>query len=846
MEILLAALAEAIFGVLIEDLAQRPRLAALRDKLRGDSPEKLALQRALSEAYAAFAERYPELAAAFFDEPFLSTPEVVAELAKSLTPNRTPDARTLDGLWRAQFRHGPTSDFGSAITFFINGLREAIKAEPALKPFVDSRAFDQLYVIADRENDQVRLQTDIRDALFATLELIKQTQRAQLQSGTAGSRTQRPASPRILPNVDTSNFTGRDSEVASLAKSLQPSGGRTAIGLWGGPGIGKSALAHYFAEKYGERFPDGIVGLNVWNQDARVLAPLFASLIDDPLDPREEPEPAAIMQSRFSGRRALLILDNADRPDIRELMPGGLCTVIITTRDRELLDHAGLPQEMQICLRQFDTDESLTFLARLIGDTPVRQEESAVRELAGLVGNLPLALRIAGASLRSDFLRPDRISRYVADLSDERKRLSLLQWRDVAELNVLAVFHLSLASLTTAERTTFACLAVCAESGFGLAAAAATSGLDEDTAALHLSRLVNLSLIEYDQDAGRFAFHTLVRLFARTEAQALDVFGKAQARHAWFFSNYVYQRQVLSPANLRDLEVEQAAILQVARWKIDCKDLDLAFWYGLHLLLEQRGYWQSAIALLQAYIALAEERGEAVGAAQFRLYLGKYLALEGRYDDAISAYQHSLEVMEKLNDKHGAAMVLNSLGGAWRAKGRFDDAIAAYQRSLRIEELLSNQRGVAKVLNSLGGAWQAKGRFDDAIAAYQRSLKIEENFNDRAGTAMVLHSLGSVFQAKRQVDNAIDAYRRSLEIEDNLNDQRGIAMVLNSLGWAWQAKGRFDDAIATFQRSLEIEEKLNNQRGIAMVLHGLGKAWQAKGKFDDAIATFQRSLVLQP
>lgn len=75
MEIVLAALAEAIISFIVEDLAQRPRLSQLREKLRGDSPEKLALQHALAKTYRAFATKYPQLAFAFFDEHFLNKPE---------------------------------------------------------------------------------------------------------------------------------------------------------------------------------------------------------------------------------------------------------------------------------------------------------------------------------------------------------------------------------------------------------------------------------------------------------------------------------------------------------------------------------------------------------------------------------------------------------------------------------------------------------------------------------------------------------------------------------------------------------------------------------------------------
>lgn len=68
MEILLGALAEAILSIIANDLAQQPKLATLRERLRGNSREKLALQRALVKAFYSFKHRYPELSASFIGD----------------------------------------------------------------------------------------------------------------------------------------------------------------------------------------------------------------------------------------------------------------------------------------------------------------------------------------------------------------------------------------------------------------------------------------------------------------------------------------------------------------------------------------------------------------------------------------------------------------------------------------------------------------------------------------------------------------------------------------------------------------------------------------------------------
>ena len=714
MEILLGALAEAIFGVLIADLAQQPRLAALREKLRGDSPEKVALQHALARAYAVFSRLHPGIAASFFDEHFLQKSEVAAELAKILTPHRSPDKSVLERLWQAQFRYKPQIDLLQPLTDFLDALEDEVKAQPHLQPFVDSRAFEQLYLIAERAEDQVSLQTQTRDVLCEIRDLIEQGQRAQIQA------SQRPVSPkvgeavRVLPSVDTTHFTGRSQERNTLVSLIlqRPQRERAVVGLWGGPGVGKSALARHFAEEQAEHFPDGVIGLDTRNEDARRLALDFAALIGEPVDPESEWEPSVIMQSRFARRRALLIFDNANRTDIRELIPGGHCAVIVTTRDRDLLDYIGLlPPEAQISLRPFKKDESLIFLGRLVGEQAVREEDASAQELARLVGGLPLALRIAGSTLRSQILRSHPFANYVDDLRDEKSRLRLrqLQWRNVDELNVLAVFRLSLPLLSTEEHKTFACLAACVESGFGLAAATATAGLDEDTAAGHLSRLINLALLNFDPESGRFRLHPLLHLFACDEAKGLHLWSEAQERHAVYFTAYVRERQALGRQNLSDLEAEQDAILQTASWKIEQEDLDVPFWHGLRNLLEHRGHWQTGIELMQGYLALAERTGADSTAAHFHLHLGRYALLLGQFNEAIAAFQRSLDIGEELGDRRHIAMVLNSLGGALQDKGQLDEAIAAFQRSLDILEELGDRRGIGMVRRKLRAArsWKA-------------------------------------------------------------------------------------------------------------------------------------------
>ncbi|MGH9755166.1 MAG: NB-ARC domain-containing protein, partial [Blastocatellia bacterium] len=552
--------------------------------------------------------------------------------------------------------------------------------------------------------------------------ILSQSKREQ--EGIARDERESAALISKLPLVDTSHFTGRAEEIKHLAQILIGSDIERVAGVWGGPGVGKTTLARYFAEQRAADFPAGIFTQSARGRDARDLALSFASLIGWPVDPEEEGdlEAATIMRLRFSGRRSLLIIDDAAKWDIGQLLPGGDCAVLITTRDRELFSYINLQPSAFVELRTFQPEQSLAFLAEMIGSNTVQAEGTEAGKLVEMVGHLPLALRIVGAHLRRQEFVPQRIGRYVKGLERERDVIQRLRWDDPNAPDVLAVFRLSRDQLHPDALHTFASLSACVEDGFGLAAAVATAGVDESLAAEHLARLISLALLEWDRNRSRFYFHPLLREFAAAEASDLEVEVEAEARHAKHFTVYVRERQVLTAERLADLQTEQAAILQTAQWKLAQGELDVAFWLGLRHLLQHRGHWQKSMGLMRGYLRLAEERGQDEIVAHFHLQLGKYELLQGHFDNASTSLLKAAENFAAIGELRGEAMTLNSLGGALQAKGQFDRAIECYERSQEIGERLKDERSVAMVLNSLGGALQAKGQFDRAIEYYERSL----------------------------------------------------------------------------------------------------------------------------
>jgi Bacterial transcriptional activator domain/AAA ATPase domain len=154
-----------------------------------------------------------------------------------------------------------------------------------------------------------------------------------------------PAIPRQLPSA-VPQFVGRSAELSALARLLDdPAAPRTVVisAISGTAGIGKTALAAYWAHRVAERFPDGQLHLNLrgFGPSGSAMKPASAlRLILDSLGvpaeriPADPDAQAALYRSILAGQRMLILVDNARDPaDILPLLPGGPgCLVLVTSR----------------------------------------------------------------------------------------------------------------------------------------------------------------------------------------------------------------------------------------------------------------------------------------------------------------------------------------------------------------------------------------------------------------------------------------------------------------------------------------------------------------------------------
>jgi AAA domain len=186
--------------------------------------------------------------------------------------------------------------------------------------------------------------------------LIQALDRVQQRAGAARKAF-------ILPPVDTEGFVGRKTKLQRLIDLLingtPPVGGRI-VSVFGPPGVGKSGLAVHFAKTERERFPGGVLGVDLRGvEDPADAISRFATAQGEPLTPEEQVRPLhEIMQARFANRRCLLVLDNLEHGSaLKRVKPGGQAVVLITCRNQDVLAQFAVPAANRIPLGALSPDE---------------------------------------------------------------------------------------------------------------------------------------------------------------------------------------------------------------------------------------------------------------------------------------------------------------------------------------------------------------------------------------------------------------------------------------------------------------------------------------------------------
>jgi tetratricopeptide (TPR) repeat protein len=713
--------------------------------------------------------------------------------------------------WRAAFASDPTGERGLLLP-----VRVAEVTPPGL---LRSRIYLDL-VGLDEPAATARLLAGVRR------DRAKPVGRRLYPGGQAtpgGARFpgQRPAVFEVP--AQNPHFTGRNDLLQALRAHLakNTTGAVVQAGaVHGLGGVGKTQLAVEYAHRYAADYD------LVWwiraEQPAAISGRLaqLARRLGLPELPSLDEQVGAVFDALGQRDRWLLVYDNALTPaDLTGLRPpAGGGHVLVTSRNPAW---SGVAATVRV--EVFSRDQAVGFLAKRTGSG----DQAALRRLAGMLGDLPLALEQAAAYLEETAID---VGEYL-DLLADRPELFALGQPATTEQTIATTWTVSLDRVRTE--------APLAEDLLTLAAFLAPDDLPRALLAEHADALPEPlaaavgDRLELPQVLGALRRYSL----ATVTADTLSVHRLVQAvvRHA------------LEPALAR---VWAAAAVGLVRAGFPDQAGDVEAWPAAARLLPH------ALAATDHADVLAADPTATAGLLEDA---GRYLDGRAEHTQAKTLHERALSIREaqlgpqdpNTADSHqNLGVVLRNLGDIKAARTHHERALAIFEARLG-----PDHPRTATSLQHLARDLHLQRDLDGARALHERALAIREAHlgPDHPDTAFSLNNLAAVLHDQGDLDGAGPLVQRALAIrEARLGPDHPLtAASLTYLGDVLHAQGDLKGARGQHERALAIREArlgpdhpttaytLSNLAG---VLYAQGDLGGARALHERALAIFQARL----
>ncbi|MEU4767041.1 BTAD domain-containing putative transcriptional regulator [Actinosynnema sp. NPDC023794] len=683
--------------------------------------------------------------------------------------------------------------------------------------------------------------------------------RGEPEPPTAERRKPGPPSPSQLP-FDIADFTGRVAEHDRLVAHLTGTTGAVRVcAISGQPGAGKSTLAAHVAHAVRDHFTDGqlyatLRGDGVVPADpAEVLAGFLRALgTAEEAIPADPAERAQLYRTLLADRRVLIVLDDArDERQVRPLLPGGATCAVLTT-SRERLGALGGAAHLDLSVMH--DDEALELLDRVVGDGRVAAEPEAAEDIVRLCGQLPLALRIAGARLAA---RPQwRLARLAERLGVQRRVLGELT---LGDLEVRGSLALSYDGLAERERAALRRLALLGVATFGGWLVAPLLDCDPREAEEVVERLVDSRLLDLATTDGgtalRYRMHDLTRAFARERGEAeepgaavkaacaraartwlalVDLAGSHMPHTAFDRDRTPPDPRYFDPEAAAEIaadpeawfDAEQAGLVGVVERVSELDLTDVATRLAASLCSSRFSvrnlfgqWWRTHSAALEA----ARRAGDRAGEARLLSGLGWLRYEQDRFEEAASYYGQALDAYRQAGDAQGEASARLALSTVLREHGELARARELLDLALPVLRELDEKHLVAQASHGLGRVLTEQGHLDLALEVCEETVRAYRAVGDRRGEAIALRSVSIVHRAAGRWDVAAEHAARAVELLRTLGDRLMSAYATQALAKARIRQGRGDAVRSDLLECLSTCNEMQDGFGQALVLRTLGE-----------------------
>ncbi len=672
---------------------------------------------------------------------------------------------------------------------------------------------------------------------------------------------------------------GRGADLHGLARLY--SQGKHVVTIAGTGGVGKTALAAAFAERFAWRWHRGVRAISFAVgevDDGRFRDELLRALGLDPaaVAPAGGADQQTALILDTAGRQAgelLLVLDNyesvlqdneagaaaaeAVHRLVYQMAECGV-SLMLTSRERP----AGLRDEVV-----FPSNNSLPGLplpaaARLFLEhsTKAKSQRKGAVELAASVAEAteghPLAVALLAGEWDTSEVPPEQ---FLGDWADE---LAAAQRKGLAghHRTFAAAFARSYDRLPDELRSRLRALSLYEFPFFAEAAALVWGGDTSEQGVAEaretLGRLVRLSLLDVhaffeDDTAATYRFQPALR-----QEVARRVGADEPAAHEAGYATYgVWLAERGYSAIHRDPSLAQLVRLSLDAMHaaVDTLQGTDQLWHVRRLawLLAAYGETPAACDLLTRFLPPghvtpdAEADPERCRAHSGLCYESARLEVTcGDLSRAEQLYQEGLGLSEQIGDRQGKAASLHQMAGIYLTRGDLSRAEQLYQESLDLDEQIGDRGGKATSLHNLAEIYLTRGDLPRAEQLYQESLDLKEQIGDLIGMSNSKRWLAVIAQRRGDLDTALGLYDETLQIAERIGDACGRSSSLHQIAGIYRTRGDLSRAEQLYQESLDLKEQIGDRQGKAASLADLAVIYRTRGDLPRAEQLYQESLDL--
>ncbi|ADD45216.1 ATP-binding protein [Stackebrandtia nassauensis] len=602
-------------------------------------------------------------------------------------------------------------------------------------------------------------------------------------------------------------FVGRREQLETLADMRSESGLGLIVSVGGFGGIGKTALASWFAASVRCSYPDGCVFVDFQSYpspDQAVSSYAALGMLLEHLFGLEAATVArmdlaargAEWQRRVAGKRMIFVWDNVSSIDQVEplLVRDPDCLTLITSRER--FHCAG---SRTLDLDVLDHDAAVAMFVAVAGPR-LAADEAAVSRVVTACGHMPVLIGLKAADIACGTGSLDRIE---------------------VQLNNLPSAHTK-AGLYARIDSSYAALTAEQQAAYRLLGKHPGRYLTVGTTTIVLSRLIGRSVTVAE------AVALLDGLVAHRLAEPMVTDPPASIAEQLAYTAH-------------DILLDHAAGLPAATGEPEILST-VCDYYADRLahydFVGDLAWFRTERSALVAALTSPAARPHAT------LNLAQLMLTNDNIGLAIDILRELLDGFVATGDSRGEVNTLQTLGQAVLVTGDHEGARDLFTKAGHLAEEHGFRDCAAHAYLGLA---QVKALNDSPVGIadmFERALDIFVDLDDVTNATNALAGMAQVAMLQQDFDAARSIF---VEIEDTSEVRAyGMGVALGVLGQAHVAylDGDNDEAIRLYQRGEEASESVGYRFGVGMARECLGEIAAETGDVEGAIAHFRGALTV--